>query len=208
MMTKTTNSNSLQATTAAISQLISTSPVLPGESESIYQQGLVATVKELGAETPLQIYLAEKIYECLWWMRRYENQKHATLIRSMATALDPHKPGGDISKREALVMDALFANRIDEGFNQQLQHHNLTLESLKQKAFAKSRAVLESFDQMIALKAKTLAGFQASYEVLVNRKINIERMRLQNALMQLDLGAIENAVVHDQANKPQKAPSK
>ena len=46
--------------------------------------------------------------------------------------------------------------------------------------------------QMIALNAKTLTGFQASYEVVVNRKVNAERMRLQNALMQRDLGAIEN----------------
>ena len=89
MKDKTTNSNSLQAATSTISQLVSVSQVLPGESESIYQQGLVATVKELGAETPLQIYLAEKIYECLWWMRRYENQKtchhhpqHGECIRS------------------------------------------------------------------------------------------------------------------------------
>jgi len=89
MKGKTTSSNSLQATTSDISQLIGVSQVLPGESESMYQQGLVATVKELGAETPLQIYLAEKIYECLWWMRRYENQKRATIIRNMASALDP-----------------------------------------------------------------------------------------------------------------------
>jgi hypothetical protein len=66
MKDKTSNSNSLQVATSTISQLIGVSQVLPGESESIYQQGLVATVKELGAETPLQIYLAEKIYECLW----------------------------------------------------------------------------------------------------------------------------------------------
>mgnify|MGYP000355457817 CR=1 FL=1 len=60
MKDKTTSSNSLQAKTSAISQLVGASPVLPGESESIYQQGLVATVIELGAQTPLQIYLAEK----------------------------------------------------------------------------------------------------------------------------------------------------
>jgi hypothetical protein len=208
MKDKTTNSNSLQAATSTISQLIGVSQVLPGESESIYQQGLVATVKELGAETPLQIYLAEKIYECLWWMRRYENQKRATLIRSMATILNSNRLGGQVSDLEAWVMDALDKNRLDGEFNQLLDEHNLTVQSLNQKALANCKASLEGLDQMIALKSKTLAGFQASYEVLVNRKINIDRMRLQNALMQRDLGAIENAVVHDQANKPQKAPSK
>jgi hypothetical protein len=60
---------------------------------------------------------------------------------------------------------------------------------------------------MVALKAKTLAGFQASYEVLVNRKVNAERMRLQNALMQRDLGAIENKVTDEPHNKSTKATS-
>lgn len=108
---------------------------------------------------------------------------------------------GDVSKREAWIMDALFANRIDDDFNELLQKQNLTLESLKQKAFAKSRLALESLDQMIALKAKTLAGFQASYEGLVNRKVNMERMQLQNALMQRDLGAIANEADNDKVNK-------
>lgn len=138
-------------------------------------------------------------------MRRYENQKHATLIRSMASALDPNKIVSDVSKREAWVMGALFANRIDDEFNELLQNQNLTLESLNQKAFAKSRQALESLDQMIALKAKTLAGFEASYEVLVNRTVNIERMQLQNALMQRDLSAIANEADNDKVNKSPKA---
>ena len=208
MKDKTTSSNSLQTKTLDISQLIGVSPVLPGESESIYQQGLVATVKELGAQTPLQIYLAEKIYECLCWMRRYENQKRATIIRNMASALDPNNLQLAISELEAWVMEVLFANGVDEEFHDLLKEHNLTLDSLTQKAFAESRSTLENLDQMIALKAKTLAGFQASYEVLVNRKINIERMQLQNALMKRDLDAIENAVVHDRAIKSPKATSK
>jgi hypothetical protein len=66
---------------------------------------------------------------------------------------------------------------------------------------------MENLDQRGALKAKTLAGFQASYEVLVNRKVNAERMRLQNALMQRDLGAIENKVTDESHNKSTKAAS-
>ena len=204
MTEKKPPSKAIQLGHSSITQLIGASPVLPGESADLYQYGLASTVNELGAETPLQIYLAEKIFECLWWMRRYENQKHATLIRNMATGLDPNKIVGDVSRREAWVMDALFANRIDDEFNELLQKQNLTLESLNQKAFAKSRQVLESLDQMIALKAKTLAGFQASYEVLVNRKVNMERMQLQNALIQRDLGAIANEADNDKVSKSPK----
>ncbi len=205
MSAKKSTSKSLQVAISSISQLVGVSQVLPGESEAVYQQGLVATVQELGAITPLQIYLAEKIYECLWWMRRYENQKRATLIRSMATILNSNRVSGQVSELEAWVMEALHANRIDDEFNKLLDEHNLTVQSLNQKALANCRAQLESLDQMIALKAKTLAGFQASYEVLVNRKVNAERMRLQNALMQRDLGAIEIEAVNEKASKHSKA---
>lgn len=207
MIDKKTHVKTLQVVSSPIGQLLGASTLLPGESEAEYQNGLFATVQELGAETPLQIYLAEKIYECMWWMRRYENQKRATLIRSMAGLLDPKHFGSDVSDIEAWAMNALFANQLDDAFIKLLNTHNLTVESLNQKALESSQEVLQSLDQMIALKAKTLAGFQASYEVLVNRKVNAERMRLQNALMQRDLSAIENELVNEHPNKSPKAPS-
>jgi hypothetical protein len=207
MSDKKTLVQSLQVLSSPITQLVGAPTVLPGESELEYQNGLVATVKELGATTPMQIYLSEKIFECLWWMRRYENQKRATLIRRMAELLDPQHFGNDVSNLEAWAMDALFANRLDDAFIKFLKKHNLTLESLNQRALESSQDVLQSLDQMIALKAKTLAGFQASYEVLVNRKVNAERMRLQNALMQRDLSAIENEAFNEQPNKSPKATS-
>jgi hypothetical protein len=113
------------------------------------------------------------------------------LIHSMAVILETDKYARGVSDLQAWVMAALYANRIDEEFDELLAEHKLTMETLTQKAMANSRSVSESLDQMIALNAKTLAGFQASYEVVVNRKVNAERMRLQNALMQRDLGAIE-----------------
>ena len=189
---KKSSDKAVQVISSPISQILCSTPVLPGESQEIYQQGLVATIQELGATTPLQIYLAEKIYECLWWMRRYENQKRATLVQSMAAFLDTAQYSRGLSELQAWVMDALYANRIDDEFDELLGEHNLTMETLTQKSMASSRSVFENLDQMIALNAKTLAGFQASYEVIVNRKVNAERMRLQNALMQRDLGAIEN----------------
>ena len=65
-----------------------------------------------------------------------------------------------------------------------------------------------TLDEQVALKAKTLAGFQASYEVLVNRKENAERMRLQNALMTRDLGAIDMESADVVTSKPPKTPGK
>ena len=189
---KKSSDKAVQVILSPITQILGSTPALPGESQEVYQQGLLDTIQELDASTPLQVYLSEKIYECLWWMRRYENQKRTTLIHSMAGILETDKYPRGVSELQAWAMDALYANRIDDEFNELLGEHNLTMETLTQKAMASSRSLFESLDQMIALNAKTLAGFQASYEVVVNRKVNADRMRLQNALMQRDLGAFEN----------------
>ena len=167
----------------------------------VYQRGLLATIQELGATTPLQIYLAEKIYECLWWMRRYENQKRATLIHSMAGLLDPNHFSKAVSNTAAWAMEALSSNRIDDEFTKVLDGLNLTMESLTQKALEICRFTLESLDEMIALKAKTLAGFQASYEALVNRSVLQERLKLQNDLLRRDLQTIDVPALE----KPAKA---
>ena len=199
---------SVKAVPSPISQILESSPVLLGESEAIYQQGLIATVHELGDTTPLQIYLAEKIYECIWWMRRYENQKRATLIRKMAQIWAPAGAGSEVTELEAAVTEQLHNNHIDDALKTLFFRCKLDMASLTQKAMAHSRLQHVNLDEMIAVKAKTLAGFQASYEVLVNRKVNAERMRLQNALMTRDLGAIEMEDVDVVTRKPPKTPGK
>jgi len=208
MTTRKPPAKSVKAVLSPITQILGNSPVLPGESEAVYQQGLIATVQELGATTPLQIYLAEKIYECLWWMRRYENQKCATLIRKMAQILAPSGSGSEVTELEAAVTEHLHANVIDDELNGLIAKHNLDMASLTQKAMSYSRLEHVNLDEMIAVKAKTLAGFQASYEVLVNRKMNAERMKLQNALMTRDLGAIEMEGADVVSGKPPKTPGK
>ena len=49
-----------------ISKLLGAKSVLPGENAEVYAAGLAALIAELEAKTVLQIYLAEKIYDCLW----------------------------------------------------------------------------------------------------------------------------------------------
>lgn len=192
MSTKKSGVKSLQVSLSAISQLVGASPVLPGEPENVYQQGLIATVKELGATTPLQVYLAEKIFECMWWIRRYENQKRATVIHSMAKALARVGKYDTDEKLLAWAEAALYANQIDEEFAQLLDKKKFSMESLTQQGISRCQGELLNLENLIANKAKTMAGFQASYEVLVNRKVNAERMRLQNSLLKRDLGAIDN----------------
>ncbi|MDA7809140.1 hypothetical protein N8974_00675 [bacterium] len=67
-----------------VSRLLDAKSVLPGESADEYAAGLAALIDELDAKTVLQICLAEKVYDCLWWIRRYEAQKHMVMIAVMA----------------------------------------------------------------------------------------------------------------------------
>ena len=66
-----------------------------------------------------------------------------------------------------------------------------TIESLKQQALSRESREIRALDEQIALQAKILAGFQASYEVAANRKLNIERMNLQNEMLRRDVEAID-----------------
>ena len=75
------------STAKSISSVLGGPPILPDESIEKYQQGLQSVIDELDAKSVMQVYLAEKIFECLWWMRRYENYKRATLARIMGKFL-------------------------------------------------------------------------------------------------------------------------
>ena len=201
MSTKPASKKSSEPTNLSISALLGVMQVLPGESEEVYRRGLLAAIAELGAKTPLQVYLAEKMFECLWWMRRYEEQKRAALIDAMADLLVPKRVLG-VSPLKAIALDAMFTDQPSKEFLKLMDDGNYSLESLRQQAFMDKRGYLKMLDEQLALKAKTLAGFQASYEVLVNRKLNAERMQLSNDLLRRDLGAIDlEALPHDQPQK-------
>jgi hypothetical protein len=176
--------------TPSISDILGVTPVLPGEPEDAYQAGLAAMVEELEAKTVLQVYIVEKIYDCLWWIRRYEDQKRITIINEMARLT---KVGYRSEKTQAEIdiREALMANHLSAGVMKALGALGHTPESLRQEAFSKKRDEIMQLDQQIALQAKILAGFQGSYEVAFNRKLNIERLKLQNDLMRRDLAAID-----------------
>jgi hypothetical protein len=176
----------------SISSLISTSPVLIGESAEVYANALATTIQELSATTPLQIYLAEKIFDCLWWLRRYEQQKRKTLIRSMCEQLEPQKYERNMNPLKEAWFRALEGGQLTPELSRAMAAKSHNLESLQQEAFDKCLDKMLSLDDLIAIKSKTLAGFQASYEALTNRKLFSEKLKLQNSLMRKGLDAIEH----------------
>lgn len=80
-----------QVASSQISKIFGPTRLLPGESEDVYNAGLLGTIKELGAITCLQTYLAEKIFQSLWWMRRYEIQKQTALVNAMVDLLSTYE---------------------------------------------------------------------------------------------------------------------
>jgi hypothetical protein len=178
-------------TALSISDIVSTDPVLPGEPRELYDACLKSVITELKATTALQIYLAEQIFECLWWMRRYEQQKRDTILREMANILDTASYPNKISSGKRYYFHALQETDPSEDLLEIIDKSNYSIDTLRQEAMIKVSAYLQGTDVRIAFKAKTLAGFQASYEALVNRNINRERLELQNAILKRDLQAIE-----------------
>ena len=197
--TKSTNSTgakgATQQTSSKISQIVGGNFILPGENMQEFQQAYEQVILELGAQTQLQIYLAEQIFHSMWWIRRYELQKRASLISEMVKIL--RNPG----LAELLGLDLtelLEAGRWDEpAVLNEIKSKGFTVQSLLQRAGVRQQEELMRLDQSIALKAHTLAQLQKSYEALVNRSVMQERLKLQNDLLKRDLLAIDTPIVKD-----------
>jgi hypothetical protein len=177
----------------SIGELLGVAPILPGESEASYTAGLNAVIEELDAKTTLQVYIAEKIYDCLWWIRRYEDQKRITIISEMAHQTEKGY-SRELTQKEVDVREALLGDNINSKVMKTIGEVGHSIESLRQSAYARKREDIMQLDQQIALQVKILASFQGSYELAFNRKVNVERLMLQNALMRRDLGPIDEVI--------------
>ncbi len=191
------------APASQISHFFGPTRLLPGESAEIYKAGLLGTINELGATTHLQIYLAEKIFQCLWWMRRYELQKQASIINSMVDLLKAYDTPK--SQIHALTHNLQAQLWNDPKMKQVIEAAGYTPESLSARAMTKAREEIQKIDALIALRVKALGQLQQSYEALVNRSVMQERLKLQNELLKRDLQAIEVKVVEQVDSEEGKA---
>lgn len=160
-------------------------PLLPGEFEEEYREGLKATIIELAAQTPLQMYLAEKIFDCMWWIRRLEAQKTEAILSKMWELIKGRvQPMPDRN----LIIDGQWTDPDLIAAVAVLGH---TVESLLAAATKSEGAFIQSIDARIADRIRAMQGLQSSFEALVNRKLVIERLKLQNETLKRNLGAID-----------------
>lgn len=183
-----------------ISDIFGPIKLLPGESSQEYSAGLMGAVRELGAQTHLQIYLVEKIFHCLWWIRRYEIQKRSLTINAMLELLSDYST----SKSQKLAINAqLNEQRWGEGdLKKIIESKGYTPENLLASAMSLKTDQIIKIDQLIALRVKALGQLQQSYEALVNRSILQERLKLQNELLSRDLKAIDVSDFDAQSIEP------
>jgi len=172
-----------------ISQIFGPIKLLPGESEAVYRAGLAGTINELGASTHLQIYLAEKIFQCLWWMRRYEIQKQSSIVNAMVRLSSQYNTAETTKHNLTVKLQAHMWDAQD--VITYIKQKGFTPESLTAKAMSEVREEIQKIDTLIALRVKSLGQLQQSYEALVNRSVMQERLKLQNELLKRDLQAIE-----------------
>ena len=180
-----------------ISNAVGASQILPGESAEKYYHGLASTIDELGAKSMMQIYAAEKIFQCLWWMRRYETQKRATIIKAMAKELSGPSYGANKDQIMGITMLLEAGLWSDSAIQKLMKDKGHTAGSLLEYAMDRQKEELIELEQSIAQKAATLLQLQKSYEVLVNRSVLHERLKLQNELLKRDLFAIDVPMVKD-----------
>ena len=189
-------------TSSQISKAAGSTAILPGESAERYREGLRATVQELGAKTHLQIYLAEKIFQCLWWMRRYEAQKRSAIVMAMVDLVTDYNTTEEV--RRAITKHLELSLWDEPQIQKIITSKGYTSSSLLEKALTLQQENLHKLDQQIALRVKTLTQLQQSYEALVNRSIVQERLKLQNDLLKRDLQAIDVKFV-EQGSQPGRA---
>ena len=189
--------------TSQISQIFGPIKLLPGESEAVYRAGLGGTINELGASTHLQIYLAEKIFQCLWWMRRYEVQKQSSIVNAMVRLSSQYNTAETTKHNLTVKLQAHMWDAQD--VITFIKQKGFTPESLTAKAMSEVRDEIQKLDALIALRVKALGQLQQSYEALVNRSVMQERLKLQNELLKRDLQAIDVKAVEQVDGEEGKA---
>ena len=135
---------------------------------------------------PMQVYLAQKMVDCMWWLSTYNIAKHSASVETMITIL---KLDADEEEDWPVVQCLRSLDWNNALVFEAAQQWGHNVQSLHALATTRSRDPLLNLEQLSVIRTKTL--HQTSYEALVSRPILQERLKLQNQLMSRDLGALE-----------------
>ena len=128
--------------------------VIEGESQAEYDRGRKTTIQELAATSPLEIYLAEKMFDCLWWIRRLDSIRVSVIQKGMFESLGHvHRNKGIKALLDAEAWD-------DPSLQEALRDSGTTRESLPAAGMVKAQDSLESLDKQTAFRLKMFRDLQ------------------------------------------------
>jgi hypothetical protein len=125
----------------------SASPVLPGQSLEQYQTGLQSLIAELQAQTPMQVYLEQKMFDCMWWLRSYDLAKHSAIAEEMISTL---KLDADEEEDWAVVQCLRSLDWNNPLVSEAADQWGHTVQSLHVLATTRSRDKLLNLEQLSA----------------------------------------------------------
>ena len=160
-------------------------PMLPGESQDEYSRGLAELQTELQANTLFETYLVQKMFDCVWWVRRFDRMRASVITDGIYDALSyAHQSDEMLRLIQAGQWDA-------EELEMAARFVNTTVDGLVALATNQNRHRLAKIDQQITDRLKMLKDLQKAYDQHVNRAFIRERMALQNQMLEQQLTAID-----------------
>lgn len=173
--------------------------VLPGEDRDAFAAGLEEFLVSLDvARSSAAAYLAELVYEQLWWLKRYSDLKQELLRNAMLKFL------GEALVEEGIKLDRPLTPVLFEPANEVLlsdivKQARWSLSALRNQAFLSLESAFAEIDQSTELTLKNLSKLQGNLDLWLARGPKQKLLRLEIERRQRDLAAIEG-----QLNAPLK----
>jgi len=158
-----------------------TDTVVESESQDEYNQGRLGTIQDLEAKSPLEIYLAEKIFDCVWWLRRLDRMRVTAIRSQMVERLDWKDRTPEV---RALIERSDWEHPT---LQQALANTMLTAEELLTQGSRYAEHQIQTLDRQAVVRLKMLRDLQRAYEAHKNRPLIRQRFELQNQLLQQHL---------------------
>lgn len=162
--------------------------LMPGQDEDDYKRDVLELIEQLRLRTPAQYFIAQRFYDCLAWIRAYDDAKHAVIAESAIRILDLDERRPDDLEITRHIRHCDWEH---ECVKAAANHRGHTVKSLHALALNWSRQELVQLEQLSALRTKSLKQLQTSLELLVGRTDLQRRLRLHNEMMDMRLGAAD-----------------
>ena len=181
----------------SLTTLLSSSKLLPGESESEFNASLEGLLSELENPSPLNIALVTQLNECLWWIKRHTVDKELLLHEAMARILSKARDHSDIYNNREVpdALDNYFSGNASKDHKEFIEgllvKGRLTMSTLRARGFKDASKHLKMADELIHRQYQTMRHLQKSIDAVDFKSRIIKRMDLELADLESKARAID-----------------